>query len=143
MVALLMMGSVAELHAQGIIGRAVRRAASNAIERNVTKQVEKAVDKAVDDAFEEIEKDIEEEVEEIEQPPNKDLHSRAVWCVARLRNCGWLEDLEIGYEEDARTAICPQVVPILQAFHSIVHPQTVTYSGKLNKAYQLLKTHIN
>ena len=67
MVALLMMGSVAELHAQGIIGRAVRRAASNAIERNVTKQVEKAVDKAVDDAFEEIEKDIEEEVEEIEK----------------------------------------------------------------------------
>ena len=55
-----------------------------------------------------------------------------------LRNCGWLEELEIGYEEDARTAICPQVVPILQAFYSIVHPQTVTYSGKLNKAYQLL-----
>ncbi|MBE6344053.1 MAG: hypothetical protein E7065_11820, partial [Lentimicrobiaceae bacterium] len=67
MVALLMMGSVAELQAQGIIGRAVRRAASNAIERNVTKQVEKAVDKAVDEAFEEIEKDIEEEVEEIEK----------------------------------------------------------------------------
>lgn len=73
-----------------------------------------------------------------EQPPSKDLHSRAVWCVARLRNCGWLEDLEIGYEEDARTAICPQVVPVLQAFYSIIHPQTVTYSGKLNKAYQLL-----
>lgn len=73
-----------------------------------------------------------------EQLPSRDLHSRAVWCVARLRNCGWLEDLEIGYEEDARTAICPQVVPILQAFYSIVHPQTVTYSGKLNKAYQLL-----
>lgn len=73
-----------------------------------------------------------------EQLPSRDLHSRAVWCVARLRNCGWLEDLEIGYEEDARTAICPQVVPILQAFYSIIHPQTVTYSGKLNKAYQLL-----
>jgi len=88
--------------------------------------------------FELVEQDSGEEVEEIEQPPNKDLHSRAVWCVARLRNCGWLEDLEIGYEEDVRTAICPQVVPILQAFHSIIHPQTVTYSGKLNKAYQLL-----
>lgn len=80
--------------------------------------------------------DSSEEAEE--QLPSKDLHGRAVWCVARLRNCGWLEDLEIGYEEDARTAICPQVVPVLQAFYSIIHPQTVTYSGKLNKAYQLL-----
>jgi hypothetical protein len=88
--------------------------------------------------FELVEQDSGEEVEEIEQPPSKDLHSKAVWCVARLRNCGWLEDLEIGYEEDARTAICPQVVPILQAFYSIINPQTVTYSGKLNKAYQLL-----
>lgn len=79
-----------------------------------------------------------EEAEDSEQPPSKDLHGRAVWCVARLRNCGWLEDMEIGYEEDARTAICPQVVSILQAFYSIIHPQTVTYSGKLNKAYQLL-----
>ena len=67
MVVLLMMGSVAELHAQGIIGRTVRRAATNAIERNVTKQVEKAVDKAVDDAFEAKEKEIEEKVEEAEK----------------------------------------------------------------------------
>ena len=67
MVALLMMGSVAELHAQGIIGRAVRRATTNAIERNVTKQVEKAVDKAVDDAFEAKEKEIGEKVEEAEK----------------------------------------------------------------------------
>lgn len=79
-----------------------------------------------------------EDPDESEQPPSRDLHGKAVWCIARLRNCGWLEDLEIGYEEDVRTAICPQVVPILQAFHAIVHPQTVTYSGKLNKAYQLL-----
>lgn len=74
-----------------------------------------------------------------EQLPSRDLHSRAVWCIARLRNCGWVEDIETGYEEEARTAICPQVVPILQAFYAIIHPQTVTYSGKLNKAYQLLK----
>ena len=79
-----------------------------------------------------------EQAEENEQPTSRDLHSKTVWCIARLRNCGWLEDLEIGYEEEARTAICPRVVPILQAFYSIVHPQTVTYSGKLNKAYQLL-----
>lgn len=88
--------------------------------------------------FELVEPDSDEAQEETEQPLSRDLHGKALWCVARLRNCGWLEELEIGYEEDARTAICPQVVPILQAFHSIVHPQTVTYSGKLNKAYQLL-----
>ena len=85
-----------------------------------------------------VELDLSEQTEENEQPPSRDLHSRAVWYVARLRNCGWLEDLEIGYEEDVRTAICAQVVPILQAFYSIVHPQTVTYSGKLHRAYQLL-----
>ncbi len=88
--------------------------------------------------FEFVELDSGEESDENEQPPSRDLHSKAVWCVARLRNCGWLEDLEVGYEENARTAICPHVVSILQAFYSIVHPQTVTYSGKLNKAYQLL-----
>ncbi len=76
--------------------------------------------------------------EDEEQETGKDLHSQAVWCIAQLRKCGWVEDLETGYEEDVRTAIRPQVVSILQAFYSIVHPQTVTYSGKLNKAYQLL-----
>ena len=85
-----------------------------------------------------VEPDPDEDPEDSEQPPSRDLHSKAVWCVARLRSCGWLEDLEIGYEEDVRTAITPQVVPLLQAFYSILHPQTVTYSGKLNKAYQLL-----
>ncbi len=88
--------------------------------------------------FELVELDYGEELEENEQLSGRDLHSKAVWCVARLRNCGWLEDLEGGYEEDTRTAICPQVVPILQVFYSIMYPQTVTYSGKLNKAYKLL-----
>ena len=82
--------------------------------------------------------DTDEQLDENEQPPSRDLHSKAVWLIKRLRNCGWLEDLEGGYEEAVRTAVYPQVVPILQAFHAIVHPQTVTYSGKLNKAYQLL-----
>ena len=82
--------------------------------------------------------DADEQFDENEQPPSRDLHSKAVWLIKRLKNCGWLEDLEGGYEETVRTAVCPQVVPILQAFHTIVHPQTVTYSGKLNKAYQLL-----
>lgn len=82
--------------------------------------------------------DADAQLDENEQPPSRDLHSKAVWLIKRLRDCGWLEDLEGGYEEAVRTAVCPQVVPILQAFHAIVHPQTVTYSGKLNKAFQLL-----
>ena len=82
--------------------------------------------------------DSDEQVDENDPPPSRDLHSKAVWFVARLRSCGWVEDQEGGYEEIVRTAVCPQVVPILQAFYVIVHPQTVTYSGKLNKAYQLL-----
>lgn len=88
--------------------------------------------------FELTDLDTEGDMDDGERPQGKDLHSKALWCIARLRACGWLEDLEVGYEEDARTAVCPQVVPILQAFRSIVRPQTVTYSGKLNKAYKLL-----
>lgn len=71
-------------------------------------------------------------------PPNRDVHTWALWCIARLKTCGWLEDLEVDYAADARTAVRPLVVPLLQAFHAILYPQTVTYSGKLNKAYQLL-----
>ncbi len=67
MMLLLLMGSIIELQAQGIIGRAVKRAATNAVERNVTKQVEKAVDKAVDEAFDEVEKEVEKEVKKAEK----------------------------------------------------------------------------
>lgn len=70
--------------------------------------------------------------------PSADIHSKALWCIARLRNCGWLEDIEVGYGQDAKMVICAQVVPLAQTFYSIIHPTTVTYSGKLNKAYQLL-----
>lgn len=79
-----------------------------------------------------------ETAEDGELLTGKDLHSKAMWCVSRLKGCGWLEDLESGYAEDVRIAICPQVVPIVQAFQAIVRPQTVTYSGKLTRAYQLL-----
>lgn len=76
--------------------------------------------------------------EEDESPQTKDTHGKALWCLTRLRNCGWIEDLESGYEEETYSAVQPHVVPILQALYTLLHPQTVTYSGKLNKAYQLL-----
>ena len=64
------------------------------------------------------------------------LMPKGVTMVQTLQR--WIEDVEVGYGQDAKTAICAQVVPLLQTFYSIIHPTTVTYSGKLNKAYQLL-----
>lgn len=71
---------------------------------------------------------------------SRDPHAQALWFLGRLRETGWLEDLESGYEEDVRTALVQVAVPLLQAFEEIIHPKTVTYSGKLFKAYQLLRT---
>lgn len=70
----------------------------------------------------------------------KDPHTQALWFLNRLRATGWLEDLDGGYGEAMRTAIVAKVVPLLQAFNAVLRPQTVTYSGKLFKAYQLFKT---
>lgn len=57
----------------------------------------------------------------------------------RLREAGWLEEMEGGYEEEPRTALTAQAVRLLQLFDEILHPKTVTYSGKLLKAYRLLQ----
>lgn len=76
----------------------------------------------------------------LEAPAGKDPHAQAIWAVNRLRNSGWLEQVEAGYEEESRIAVVPAVVPLLQAFSLILKPQTVTYSGKLFQAYQLLQT---
>ena len=47
--------------------------------------------------------------------------------------------MEGGYEEEPRTALTAQAVRLLQLFDEILHPKTVTYSGKLLKAYRLLQ----
>lgn len=85
-----------------------------------------------------------EEDEDGEEVPGqtkitREPHAQALWSVNRLRSSGWLEDVDAGYGEALRTAIVAANVPILQAFNSILRPQTVTYSGKLFKAYQLFK----
>ena len=46
-----------------------------------------------------------EQAEENEQPTSRDLHGKTVWCSARLRNCGWLEYLEIGYHNDTDQSV--------------------------------------
>lgn len=87
---------------------------------------------------------LEDEDESIDsQEPVKvtrEPHLQALWSLNRLRAAGWLEDVDGGYGEAMRTAVIAANVPILQAFNSILRPQTVTYSGKLFKAYQLFKT---
>lgn len=70
----------------------------------------------------------------------REPHLQALWSLNRLRFAGWLEDVDGGYGEPMRTAVIAANVPVLQAFNSILRPQTVTYSGKLFKAYQLFQT---
>lgn len=72
-------------------------------------------------------------------PFEKDPHIQSLWLLAQLKDTGWLEDMDAGYQEGMRTVIRPAVAPLLQALESMLNPQTVTYSGKLFKAHQLLK----
>ena len=64
-----------------------------------------------------------------------DARSQGLLFLRRLRDAGWMEDLEGGYEEETRTALCAPAVRLLQLFDELLHPKTVTYSGKLLKAY--------
>lgn len=76
---------------------------------------------------------------EAEASATMEAHAQALWFLGQLRDTGWLEDLDSGYGEEVRTAVSPLVVPLIQAMEGILFPRTVTYSGKLFKAYQLLK----
>ena len=71
--------------------------------------------------------------------PLSDARSQALLFIRRLRDAGWLEELESGYEEKTRIAICAPAVSLLRLFDELLHPKTVTYSGKLSKAYRLLQ----
>lgn len=68
-----------------------------------------------------------------------DTRSQATLFVRRLRDAGWMEELESGYEEETRMALCASAVHLLRLFDELLHPKTVTYSGKLLKAYRLLQ----
>jgi len=68
-----------------------------------------------------------------------DARSQGLLFLRRLRDAGWLEDLESGYEEETRTALCAPAVRLLQLFDELLHPRTITYSGKLLKAHRLLQ----
>lgn len=68
-----------------------------------------------------------------------DPRNQALLFMRRLRETGWLEELEGGYEEEVRTALSVPAVHLLQVFDAMLNPKTVTYSGKLLKAYRLLQ----
>ena len=69
----------------------------------------------------------------------RDPRNQALLFMRRLREAGWLEELEGGYEEEVRTALSAPAVYLLRVFDTMLNPKTVTYSGKLLKAYRLLQ----
>lgn len=57
----------------------------------------------------------------------------------RLKETGWLEEREVGYEEEPQIVVNHRIVPIIRSFHDVVSPQMITYKGKLFKVYKLLQ----
>ena len=52
---------------------------------------------------------------------------------------GWLEEQPGSYEEEPTLAFVPEIAPLLEALEEILNPRVVTYTGKLYKAWQLLR----
>ncbi len=76
--------------------------------------------------------------DEAEQP-TRDPHLLALGFLLRLRRTGWLEEQPGSYEEEPALAFQPEVTPLLEALEEILNPRVVTYTGKLYKAWQLLR----
>ena len=76
--------------------------------------------------------------DEAEQP-TRDPHLLALGFLLRLRRTGWLEEQPGSYEEEPSLAFVPEVTPLLEALEEILNPRVVTYTGKLYKAWQLLR----
>lgn len=69
----------------------------------------------------------------------KDPRLLATAFVRRLKNTGWLEELEGGYEEEPRIAVNHRIIPIISSFDDVLHPKLITYKGKLFKVFTLLE----
>lgn len=63
----------------------------------------------------------------------------AAMFLRRLKETGWLEEREGGYEEEPQIVVNHKIVPIIRSFHDMVSPKTITYKGKLFKVYKLLQ----
>ena len=74
-----------------------------------------------------------------DEQPTRDPHLLALGFLLRLRRTGWLEEQPGSYEEEPTLAFVPEVTPLLEALEEILNPRVVTYTGKLYKAWQLLR----
>ena len=74
-----------------------------------------------------------------DEQPTRDPHLLALGFLLRLRRTGWLEEQPGSYEEEPTLAFVPEVTPLLEALEEILNPAVVTYTGKLYKAWQLLR----
>ncbi len=73
---------------------------------------------------------------------NADIRSArfyAAMFLRRLKETGWLEEREAGYEEEPQIVVNHRIVPIIRSFHDVVSPQMITYKVKLFKVYKLLQ----
>lgn len=53
----------------------------------------------------------------------------ATMFLRRLKETGWLEEREGGYEEEPQIVINHKIVPIIRSFNDVVSPQLITYKG--------------
>ena len=74
-----------------------------------------------------------------DEQPTRDPHTLAVGFLLRLRRTDWLEEQPGSYEQEPSLAFVPEVTPLLEALEEILNPRVVTYTGKLYKAWQLLR----
>lgn len=74
-----------------------------------------------------------------DEQPTRDPHTLALGFLLRLRRTGWLEEQPGSYESEPTLAFVPEVTPLLEALEEIMNPRIVTYTGKLYKAWQLLR----
>ena len=74
-----------------------------------------------------------------DEQPTRDPHTLALGFLRRLRRTGWMEEQPGSYEEEPALAFVPEVTPLLEALEEILNPRVVTYTGKLYKAWQLLR----
>lgn len=74
-----------------------------------------------------------------EDPASQSPRFYASMFLRRLKDSGWLEEREGGYEEEAQIVVNHKIVPIIRSFQDVVSPQTITYKGKLFKVYKLLQ----
>jgi len=75
-----------------------------------------------------------------EEPASQSPRFYASTFLRRLKDTGWLEEREGGYEEEAQIVVNHRIVPIIRSLHDIVSPQMITYKGKLFKVYKLLQS---